>query len=213
MKKERYVRKLEEALTALQISGQAFDVGVTSEAIRLAATLRVLFHSNSATNNVSLVQHLKIDTWEMLSSDVQQGNPTGYVSIKLDLSAQKPVKAIPKLGTQFVPVTMTQWWDKQPIYKFEGREYFRSNLVRTAANQDGGSHVDSKLAAFYQDMEAGGQLLVLNGQDLKYAGKPPFDQTKPQHCDEVHLAMLRQFAHEVLSSAAHFQWLEKLRLR
>ena len=157
MSKERYRRKLAEALSALQISSQSYDLGLDGEAIRLAVPLRVLFHSNPKNGNVSLIKHLKMETWEMLSSDLTQGDPKGYVSVKISLSSPTPVKAIPRLGAQFYPVTMSQWWKGQPIYKFQDREYFRCHLIRSAANKDGGCHVDSILDKFYEDMESGGQ--------------------------------------------------------
>ena len=106
-----------------------------------------------------------METWEMLSSDAQHGDPKDYVSIKLDLASPTPVKALPKLGGQFFSVAMSQRWEGQSIYKFQNREYFRCNLVRSAANKDGACHVDGNLDKFYQDMETGGQLLILNGQD------------------------------------------------
>jgi len=211
MAKDRFIRKMGEALSALQISGSAYDMGVDGEAIRLAGTLRVLFHANPRTKCVPLVAHLRMQQWEMLSTDAQGGNPMGYISIKIDLGSSTPVKAFPKLGTQFHPTAMSQWWESQPIYQFQGREYFRCSLVRSAANKDGASHVDATPDKFYEDMEAGVQGLVLNGQNLVYPNnRAPFDQTKPQHCRNIHLAMLRQFAHEVLATAAHYQWINKL---
>jgi hypothetical protein len=209
--KERYLRKLNEALAALKISGEAYDRGIDGEAIRLAGTLRVMFHANKRTQCVPLVEHLGIQEWEMLSSDAQHGDPMGFVSIKLDLASSTPVKAFPKLGDQFFPISISHWWLSQPIYRFQGREYFRCSLVRAAANKDGASHVDVSLDKFYEDMESGGKLLVLNGQNLVYPNlQAPYDQTKPQHCRNVHLAMLRQFSHEVLATASRYQWIKKL---
>ena len=211
MSKERFLRKLKENLTALQVSGQAYDLGLDGEAVRLAAPLRVLFHCNPKTGNVSLTKHLKIETWEMFSSDAQQGDPKGYVSFKIDPASSTPVIALSKLGARFFPIPMSQWWEGQPIYRFQNREYFRCNLVCSAANKDGACHVDSNLDKFYEDMESGRQLPILNGQNLVYPNnRAPYDQMKPQHCHNVHLAMLRQFAHEVLSTASHYRWLEKL---
>jgi hypothetical protein len=211
MSKDRFRRKLSEALTALQISGLAYDMGVDGEAIRLAGTLRVMFNANQRTKCVPLVAHLRMQQWEMLSTDAVGGNPMGSISIKINLGSPTPVKSIPRLGTQFHPITMSQWWESQPIYKFQGREYFRCSPVRSAANKDGASHVDATPDRFYEDMEAGVQGLVINGQNLVYPNnRAPFDQTKPQHCVNIHLAMLRQFAHEVLATAAHYHWINKL---
>jgi len=151
-----------------------------------------------------------MEAMEMLSTvDPSSSQHLGFVAIRISLSSAMPVQAVPKLGNQFYPTTMSDWWSGQFVYQFNGRGYCRSHLVKTAANQDGGCHVDSFLASFYEDMEAGCQGLSLNGENLVYPkGLAPFDQSKTQHCQNIHYAMLRQFAHEVLHSASHHRWLD-----
>jgi hypothetical protein len=151
-----------------------------------------------------------MESWEMLSSDTSFGDFLANFQIKIDLASPMPVRAIPKIGTRFVPQPVHKWWKEQVIYAFEGRNYSRSDLVLAAANQDGGAHVDDKLKSFYEDLAAGTRCLSLNGQNLVYPGGAPYDQSQTQYCRNTHTAMIRQFGHEVLASAKHYNWSPRL---
>ena len=208
MSKSRFVLKLLEALVALEISGAAYDRGVECEAIRLAGTLRVLFHRTG--RSVPLIDHLGMDKWDILSSDGKHNDPKSFVSFRIDLNSMTPMRIIPKLGRQFAAITIAKWWQGEAVYRYANNDYYRCDLITTAANKDGASHVDPKLEQFYLDMQSWAGL-VINGQSLIYPqNKAPFDQSKPQQGRDVHLAMLRQFAHEVLVSSSHLRWFERL---
>lgn len=87
-----------------------------------------------------------------------------------------------------------------------GTEYFRRMIVLSVANKDGGAHVDAELESYYEVLCGGEYALGVTG-DLKYTGKPPFEQGVTHFAKNAHLALIRQFAHETLTSADHFMWL------
>jgi hypothetical protein len=208
-RRDRFVQKLLDQIQALQFSCAGYDAGLESEAMRLAACMRVLFHKTASST--PLLAHLKMEDVTMLSSDSGHNDYKGYVAIELNLRSQTPVRCRPRLGKEFVPIPFHEWWHKQTVHSFEGRTYSRRDLVLVAANQEGGAHVDTKVKQFYRDLASGTQGISIDGSKLVYLdNQAPFDQSEQQRAENTHLAMLRQFAHEVLVSASHFRWLERL---
>jgi hypothetical protein len=65
------------------------------------------------------------------------------------------------------------------------------------------AHVDPKLERFYEDLANGKYALGITG-NLTYGVPPPFQQCVTIYPSNGHLALLRQFAHEVQSTAQHF---------
>jgi len=212
MSKDRFRRKLAEQIGFLQTSAQCFDMGSEAEAIRLAMTLRVLFHSNPNSKNVSVLKHLKMDGADVLSTAaLGPAQHLAFVNIRLDLAARDRIKAVPRLGNQFFPMPANEWWAGQVVYEFKGQPFTRADVIRAAANQDGGAHVAVALQAFYEDMEEGAQGMSLNGQNLRYSytrAEPKAGEPKTENCKGMHYAMLRQFTHEVLATAGHYKWLQ-----
>ncbi len=113
---------------------------------------------------------------------------------------------IPLLGDRFSQVSISHWWAGEPIFVHAGQPYFRRTVVLSAANKDGGAHVDEYLEPYYDLLCKGEYAFGLIG-DLEYNGPPPFPQGVPIYADNAHLALIRQFAHEVLSAVGHFHWL------
>jgi hypothetical protein len=211
MSKKRFVAKFSEHLNFLHTSCDCYDRGNESEAIRVAQSMRVLFHDTQRSK--SLAKHNKMKDWEILSSstgNMPLGEYTAFVKLELNLASSTPVRAVPKFGNQFKPISLRQWWGHEPVYSFDFRQYSRSDLVLAAANQDGGSHVDEKLKPFYRDMASGIRSLGLDGANLQYSGAAPFDKTQIQYPQNLHLAMIRQFGYEVLVSARHYNWIGRV---
>ena len=151
--------------------------------------------------------HLKMTDAILLSSDEGNNEWRGYVAILINFGSPTPVTCKPKLGNKFYPLPLYKWWHEQIIYRFNGREYHRRDLVLSAADKDGGAHVDGKLERYYEDLADGMCGLSIDGANLKYPNGAPYDQSKQQRARNTHLAMIRQFSHEVISSANHFKWL------
>ena len=72
-------------------------------------------------------------------------------------------------------------------------------------HKDGGAHIDPKLDRFYEELTKGEWSLGIEG-DRSYDGPPPFEQRVTHYPRNGHLALLRQFAHEVLATAQRFDW-------
>jgi hypothetical protein len=139
---------LEEQLQFLQASADAFDRGLESEAKRLAVTIRVLVHdtanSRSLLNQLGMKEGLFVDTAEPLDPD----NYAPYSGLVATLGNMQGAKYVPFL--EDVPhsprtVPFDDWW-MAPVFVDGKRQRFsRKELVLTAANQDGGAHVDPAL--------------------------------------------------------------------
>lgn len=203
MSQTRFERKWEEQVRFVDASCRSYDAGTESEALRIAVSLRVLFHDTATST--SLVSHLGIKDHNLLSSKISMnplGEYTSFVRIEMNFASPTPVRAVPVLGDSFDRVPLDTWWRTQPVYSFDQRQYYRRDLVLAAANQDGGAHVDAKLNAFYVDLASGVHSLGVDGKNLKYKGTAPFDQSKIQYPQNLHQAMIRQFGHEFLASVS-----------
>lgn len=206
MAKERFRKKLIEQTQFLEASCRAYDSGLETEGFRIAVSLRVLFHQTNVST--SLFTHLRMQDCEVLATVPGDTNFLAFVDIKVALGSPLPMRAVPKLGSKFYPLPLNEWWDKRVVFDLKGKRFTRRDVVLQAANKDGGAHVDEKLDEFYEILASGTQTLVLGGSKLQFAGRAPFDQSKMQCCENLHLAMIRQFGREVLASASHFGWLK-----
>src|SRR5262249_42839558 len=107
-----------------------------------------------------------------------------------------------KDGTGFVPhldavphqvlskLSFSDWWAKPIFVDSEGRSISRKDLVLTAANQDGGAHVDPSLNTVYAELSKQNSLGFFSGT--------PDGEFLPMRGPER--AAIRQIAHEVLKS-------------
>ena len=208
MSNPRFVRKFQEQLDHIHASADAYDAGRESESLRLAVSMRVLFHQTAASRSV--IHHLRMHDVQMLSSALPPLRWQSFVDAEISLmSLSGGVRHIPKLGNQYHRCTLSEWWDGQKIVGFSGAEFSRRKLILTAANQDGGAHVDEELASFYEDLEEGLGSFTVNLHNLEYAGtcKHPDNNRAAQN---LHLALIRQFAAEVIAAATHFRWIAGL---
>lgn len=209
MNRGRFITKLDEQLKSIRISSNAYDQGSQHEAVRLAVSLRVLFHDSR--NSQSLFSHLHMSDTNLLSSDVGYGDWRDYVATVINLASPTPVSCTPKMGELLHSVSYYKRWTGQLIHKYQGREYHRKELILSAANQDGGAHVDAKLEAFYEDLASGTNGFSIDGENLVYPMGAPYNQSIKQCANNTHFAMIRQFAHEILATADHYKWLICLR--
>ncbi|VBA59310.1 hypothetical protein [Mycobacterium attenuatum] len=198
--------KLREQLGFLERSAAHFDSGHEDEALRLATTMRVLFHDTP--QSTSLLSLLSMRNTTMLSTPrTDFADWRDFLNQRIDLSAAEPVPLIPKLGDQFMPVPFSTWWESDAVANDSGMTVARKRIVLGAANKDGGAHVDPKLQRFYENLAKGKYALGISG-NLTYDGPAPFEQGVTIYPSNGHLALLRQFAHEVLCTAKHFDWLK-----
>ena len=198
----RFAAKLQEQLGFIHRSCVAFDGGHEDEAFRLAVALRVIFHDTGAS--ISLTSHLGLKSAMMLSSSRGHRNFQDYLSYRLDLSSPIPVHALPLLGDQFKELPMAEWWSKEPVFVHGGKSYSRRIIVLSAANKDGGAHVDDELEEYYKVLCAGEYAFGVTG-NLTYRGAVPFQHGVTHYAKNAHLALIRQFAHEADRSVSRFR--------
>ncbi len=167
--------------------------------------MRVLFWDKNRTT--SIISHLKMRDGYMLSTERGHGDYQDYLKYIINLSSPTPVSTAPMLGTKFNQINFNEWWCHQPVFVYDGASYSRQAIVLSVAHKDGGAHVDRKLEKYYEVLTSGRFSFGLTG-DLKYNGKPPFAQGVTQYADNSHFCLLRQFAHETLASARHFNWIK-----
>jgi hypothetical protein len=204
-KQIRLTAKLREQLRFIQRSCEAFDQGAEYEAMRIAASLRIIFHNKG--KSVSLVAHLGLSGKKMLSSAQGHGDWKDYLGHQLNLSSPQPIRMLPLLGERFREVSIEDWWNNETVFVHDGQRYSRRMIILSAANKDGGAHVDGELEKYYEVLCAGEYAFGITG-NLEYAGEPPFPQGITQHPKNAHLALIRQFAHETVASIAYFTWLK-----
>jgi hypothetical protein len=199
----RYEERLGSHIRFLRTSSATFDSGHEDEALRLATSMRVIFHDTQ--QSTSLLSLLNLKGTKMLSSSRGHGDWQDYLAHELNLESSRPVVMKPLLGNAFAEIPLADWWEGESIFVHHGKPYTREKIVLSLANKDGGAHVDPKLEAYYRVLCAGEYALGITG-NLTYAGPPPFPQGVTIYPDNAHLALARQFAHETLASQRHFGW-------
>lgn len=202
----RYRDKLQQQLAFLNRSCASFDQGVEDEALRIATALRALFHQTPRSH--SLIGLLGMRSSKMLSSTQGFSDFRDYLNINIDLRSPTPVRMLPRLQSQFREIDLVEWWESETVHVQDGVKYARRALVLSAANKDGGVHVDPDLEPYYEKLVFRCDIAPLVG-NLTYDGPAPFEQGVPQHPPNVQFAFLRQFAHECMVASIHFRWLDE----
>lgn len=181
---------MDEQIGALQRTAQLYDDGYQFEAQRMAVILRVLLHSKKKSPSLlERLEQLEIEfvdtghpydednllTFHCLISIVIDDNTTAYE---------------PTLDQSNKAVRMTlfkDWWQATIFVDGDRRQLSRSDVVLTAANQDGGAHVDPTLRKDYAALRHENSLGWTTGNNTPISGDPVF-------------AAIRQIAHEVLKT-------------
>jgi hypothetical protein len=176
---------LGKQLSFLERSCAAYDAGFEEEAIRIATVLRVLLYSTKS--QVPLLQHLDAMNTELLSTiDVPRLPAEVYKQLGMDpntswntaymtglvaftISSDGQVKCHPSLdvGTNPYYLPVAEWLG-QLAQVMGAVRLTRRDIILTAADRDGGAHVDSKLTPEYEHLMADGALGVM----VREPGKP-----------------------------------------
>ena len=198
---ERFSTKLVEQIGFIQRSCSAYDEGLEEEAIRIATSLRIIFHDTS--KSTSLITHLGIGAVPMLSSAKGRGNLNDYIAWILSWESIPQVTDTPQFGDKFQPVNIKRWWDGEVVLVHDNRDYTRRKIILATANTDGGAHVAEKLDEFYRALGEGTQgiSLVVNMSKV-----PETERGIEHRAKNAHLAMIRQFAFEFLAAVRRFKW-------
>ncbi|HEX9050370.1 MAG TPA: SEC-C metal-binding domain-containing protein [Anaeromyxobacter sp.] len=181
---------LEDQLGFLKASAAAFDAGNTREAMRLAVTLRILLHDTKHSRSLLGQLGRKGEQfWDSAVPD-KPGNLLAYGGLVAVHAAPGHPKYAPLLDDfdGASRIDFGTWWNAPVLREQSGPALSRCDVVLTAANQDGGAHVDPRLDERYARFAHDNALGVLGGD-----GAGP---VRP--LDGAVAATLRQIAHEVL---------------
>lgn len=191
-----YRDHLRRQIDFLQRSADAFDAGYIHEAVRIATTIRVLIHNTASS--VSLLKHLNAMTISLLSScDAPSQNALQYIGLavqqlKNDGSTIKATYAPLLDGPVKIYVPVSKWWDMIVYVLHPGVRLSRRKIILTAANKDGGAHVDSKLTPEYEALARPGSV----GYFMSSVG----GTTNVRPLTDAHYVAVRQMAYELLNS-------------
>ena len=184
--------KLNQQIGFLVSSCSAFDSGHHEEALRIAVSLRVLFHDTNSS--VSLLTHLGVKDTLLVLSTLEPGyiedKKTAMIGISIPIWIDSSGERTPPLGQatrhDFIPAM--KWWSE--IVMGLNHPFSRKDIVLGAANQDGGAHVDSAPDPKTEELieGIGTFMTIATGVVTKRV------------LDNQHFPLLRQFAFEVLNS-------------
>ena len=155
---------LNQQINFIRNSCERYDQGDYQEAIRVAVALRVLFHDTTDKKgkpiSISLLTHLGVKANLHIISTAEPNPATGGFQSNLtniELSPQEQrAEFMPKLDNSTKKsVTFNDWWNREIVYFYDGKNIGRRSLILSPANQDGGAHVDITLPLEYQDAKNG----------------------------------------------------------
>jgi hypothetical protein len=191
---------LRRQLRYIEHSCASYDAGHKDEAIRIATVIRVLIHDTSSST--SLLTHLGARHIKLLNTveDVFKTGPApGTVDmqymgmVQMSLGSQG-VQMLPGLGDRGTneQVSVEQWWH-QVVWVLDRNTILRRrDIALTAANKDGGAHVDAYLTKEYDALvhDMGFEAYYRLSDGTEYRGPLP----------DGHLVSLRQMGYEILNS-------------
>lgn len=180
---------LSRQLRFLERSVDAYDEGFTDEYIRIAQTLRVLFHNTRNSHGLWEQMGTQADIIDS-SGPFELGNTVANTSLLQTGSGEQSQSMFAPLSSSIrknsIPVK--NWW-QQIILVGDRIKYSRRQLVITVANKEGGSHVDPNITEDFSWIEKTGLgLFLLKNSDELHVP------------DNIVSASIRQIAHEVLET-------------
>jgi len=193
LKQEDLEAHLEEQLRFLELSTTSFDNGFEDEAKRLAVTIRILVHDTKKSH--SLLKQLNKKGVYFLDSTFCF-NPTdiighgGLVCVSSCPTGSKYIAMLDDLPPSAIKwVDFETWWNMPVLVDNKRRQLTRHKIILTAANQDGGAHIDPNLDEIYFDFA--------KKNSLGWVEKTEQGARQIEGADR---AAIRQIAHELLKT-------------
>ncbi len=194
-----FEEQFQRQIKFIRNSCSLYDGGSCSEAIRIATSLRVLFHETPKSK--SLLTRMGAKGFNILST-VPEVSPSavfycGMGLLKLSTTGEASVEpAMPPPGP--LRFLRRHFWWKQVIYVRQTKlkphpEYLkitREDVVLGAANKDGGAHVDPDFRPEYRALADG-----IWKRRLYVAGIATTTRLA-----DTQLPFLRQLGYEILNS-------------
>ena len=187
-----------------------YDQGDVSEGKRIAVELRKLLHDTS--NSKSILEQLGLKTEMFYSSistplDDSHLNWSGLTNLRITLNKgeRKPAEAkevairgdLLQVGTT---KSFQDWWEETIIRDWNKNTFTRNSIIIRVANQDNGAHMDSQIESSYYDLTRNNSMGLSVGvydRDTQ--------ESKWQGSEIIHLASIRQIAHELLYSVSQME--------
>lgn len=182
---------LKDHLGFLQSSAEEFDGGQTSEAKRLAVSLRVLFHGTAQSH--SLLSQLDRLNGKFISTSIphdprNDSSHSGLIMTAMSTTHAEYVAPLDDVICQrWLP--FSEWWEEIVFVDNKKTTLSRKTLVLSIANKDGGAHVDPKLSDVYARLSRQNSLgwILTTGKESSAIESPE-------------RAAIRQIAHETLKT-------------
>lgn len=184
-------QKLDQQLSFLKRSADAFDSGHEEEALRLAATVRVLVRDTNLSKSLLSQLNLKEIPFVDSSFNFDEENKNPHCGLVM-MAVGKRNGFIPPLDSgpmQGKTLTFDDWWGAKVFKDSNGTCFSRKKIILCAAEEDGGVHVDPALTESYR------ALLKENTIGFQWRN---VDGTVPVGSPVY--PTIRQIAHEVLKS-------------
>lgn len=182
-------KHLATQLSFLQRSADSYDDGFTDEYIRLAQTLRVLFHNTRASHGLLDQTETEFQIFDTSGPFTPKNLVTNTALLKTGVGVASHLLFAPlSSAVRKNRIPVDNWW-KQIVLIGQGIKYSRRDIILTVANKEGGSHVDPNLTSDFVRIERTGLGLFLV-KGLAELCVP----------DNIISATIRQIGHEVLES-------------
>ncbi|MDH5596502.1 MAG: SEC-C domain-containing protein [Candidatus Peregrinibacteria bacterium] len=186
-------KHLTEQIQLLQLSAESFDKGFDAEAKRMAVGIRILLHESKSSHSL-LGQLNKLDRQFYASNDADiKDNPfpySGLVMLKMGIKTEgKYVAMLDDTSNEYKQVSFKEWWEDVIFDDKKGNRLSRKDIIITAANQDGGAHVDPNIEEKYAKLSKDnsmGWTVQKNGKTKAITG--------------IEKVAIRQITHEVLKT-------------
>ena len=191
---------LREQLEFINSSCSEYDNGHTSEAKRIAATLRVMLHDTKKSRSLLSQLHLKsigfLDTALPISEN-EKNVVLAFLQTKITVNEDMTLsgkhhpllehhpEGWPRAKKRF----FADWWNQAVLTDMRGTRFSRRMLVMAVANTDGGAHIDPEIDATYAALSRQNSIGYAAGSNNCI-----------QPIDKVELACVRQVAYEFLKS-------------
>lgn len=186
--------QLRKQLEFISRSCEAFDAGARDEAVRIAQSIRVLFHQTG--RSTSLIEHLRATTVNLTTTQEEIGSNEvqrlGLTDFRIQIVDDSPRAEFgAHLSLSFATqVPVSKWWTQVVAVLDKSSQLTRKDIVLNAANKDGGAHVADVLPQNYARLKnpEGAMTFTIGGASFS---------VEPLHAQ---YAMIRQMGFELLNS-------------
>jgi hypothetical protein len=183
-----------EQINFIKNSSSAYDNGQHSESKRIATNIRVLLHDTK--NSISLASQLNKKNNMLFWSSASLYTPSNLLSsFSLLIMSMTPegisyVPALTNVKGRTFYYDFDDWWN-EVVFDDKQSILTRRDVILTAADQDGGAHVDPKINEDYARISKDNSL---GWTFVSSDGTSSFPLTNPVY------ATVRQIACELLHS-------------